>query len=181
MIFPFFAAFLAPAFLATEVSARTDLSGCVSSDTVAFGGASVIWYVPGSGEICDFLDCGGGRAPPKTTVPGCPLYSGTATYSPSYLPGYGSSTIATSTSAAAQSETSSSTEDDDTTILTGTRSATITSAATLTTTGTTASTGGSGTASSSQSVSTGAAPLPAVTGPLGIAVGLMAAGAAALL
>ncbi|KAK0751284.1 hypothetical protein B0T18DRAFT_402181 [Schizothecium vesticola] len=31
---------------------------------------------PDTGAICDALDCGGGRAPPKTTVPGCPLYSG---------------------------------------------------------------------------------------------------------
>jgi hypothetical protein len=33
-------------------------------------------YDPDTGEICDLLDCGGGRAPPKTTVPGCPLYNG---------------------------------------------------------------------------------------------------------
>jgi len=69
-------------------AARTDLSGCVSTETIAYGGASLLWYVPGTGEICGFLDCGGGRAPPKTTVPGCLLYSGTSTYSPSYLPGF---------------------------------------------------------------------------------------------
>ncbi|KAK7613820.1 hypothetical protein JOL62DRAFT_342190 [Phyllosticta paracitricarpa] len=82
-------ALLATAILATGALAKTDLSGCTSSSTVAYGGASIIWYVPGTGEICEALDCGGGRAPPKTTVPGCPAYSGTATYSPSYLPGYG--------------------------------------------------------------------------------------------
>lgn len=76
------------AFAATAL-ARTDLSGCTSSETVAFGGASMIYYVPGTGEICAFLDCGGGTAPPKTTVPGCPLYSGTASYEPSYLSSYG--------------------------------------------------------------------------------------------
>ncbi|QKX64471.1 uncharacterized protein TRUGW13939_11645 [Talaromyces rugulosus] len=70
------------ALLATTTLARTDLSGCTSS----IAGASIIWYVPGTGELCQFLDCGGGRAPPKTDVPGCPLYTGTATYSPSYLP-----------------------------------------------------------------------------------------------
>jgi hypothetical protein len=69
--------------------AKTDLSGCTSSDTVAYGGASVIWYVPDTGEICEFLDCGGGAGAPITTQPGCPLYSGTASYTPSYLPGYG--------------------------------------------------------------------------------------------
>ncbi|OBT43744.1 hypothetical protein VE00_05628 [Pseudogymnoascus sp. WSF 3629] len=29
------------------------------------------WYDPLTGEVCDLLDCGGGRAPPKTDVPGC--------------------------------------------------------------------------------------------------------------
>ncbi|KAJ5292450.1 NADH-ubiquinone oxidoreductase 40 kDa subunit [Penicillium atrosanguineum] len=69
--------------------ARTDISGCVSSATSdQWGEASMIWYVPGTGEICSFIDCGGGRAPPKSE-PGCPLYTGTATVTPSYLPGYG--------------------------------------------------------------------------------------------
>lgn len=77
------------ASLATLAFARTDLTGCTSTDVSSPAGTSIAWYVPGTGELCDFLDCGGGRAPPKTTVPGCPQYSGTATYSPSYLPGYG--------------------------------------------------------------------------------------------
>ncbi|KAI0420733.1 hypothetical protein F5X98DRAFT_16605 [Xylaria grammica] len=89
----------AVALLAGLAAAKTDIGGCVSSQTVAYGGASLIWYVPDTGEICEFLDCGGGRAPPKTTVPGCPAYEGTATYSPSYLPGFGA--VATSTSAEA--------------------------------------------------------------------------------
>ncbi|PVH83309.1 hypothetical protein DL98DRAFT_513210 [Cadophora sp. DSE1049] len=69
--------------------ARTDLSGCTSTTA----GASIIYFVPGTGELCDFLDCGGGRAPPKTTVPGCPQYAGTATYSPSFLPGFGAGAV----------------------------------------------------------------------------------------
>ncbi|KAI1118503.1 hypothetical protein F5Y14DRAFT_216696 [Nemania sp. NC0429] len=85
------AALVTAALLAGHAAAKTDLSGCVSSQTVAYGGASLIWYVPGTGEICEFLDCGGGRAPPKTTVPGCAGYEGTATYSPSYLTGFGGS------------------------------------------------------------------------------------------
>ncbi|RYP72661.1 hypothetical protein DL769_004403 [Monosporascus sp. CRB-8-3] len=48
-----------------------------------------------TGEVCEFLDCGGGRAPPKTTVPGCPLYEGTMSSEPSYLPGFGGSATAT--------------------------------------------------------------------------------------
>lgn len=67
------------------VLARTDLTGCTSTSVSSPAGASIAWYVPETGEVCDFLDCEGGRAPPKTTVPGCPLYSGTASYSPLYL------------------------------------------------------------------------------------------------
>lgn len=67
------------------VLARTDLTGCTSTSVSSPAGASIAWYVPETGEVCNLLDCGGGRAPPKTTVPGCPLYSGTASYSPLYL------------------------------------------------------------------------------------------------
>ncbi|KAI0006837.1 hypothetical protein F4779DRAFT_545807 [Xylariaceae sp. FL0662B] len=82
------------AVLVGQAAAKTDLKGCVSSKTIAYGGASLIWYVPDTGEICAMLDCGGGRAPPKTTVPGCAAYKGTATYSPSYLPGFGAAQVA---------------------------------------------------------------------------------------
>jgi hypothetical protein len=97
--------------LAALASAKTDLAGCTSSDVIAYGGASVLYYVPGTGEICSFLDCGGGTAPPKTTVPGCPLYSGTATYSPSFLPGFkdGSAAAVSSTTYAAATTTNPST------------------------------------------------------------------------
>jgi hypothetical protein len=47
------------AALAVLASAKTDLEGCTSSETVAFGGASMIYWVPDTGEICSFLDCGG--------------------------------------------------------------------------------------------------------------------------
>lgn len=80
----------------TLALARTDLQGCTSSEVIAYGGASLIYYVPGTGEICSFLDCGGGLDPPITTQPGCPLYSGTATVTPSYLPGYGAGGAAAS-------------------------------------------------------------------------------------
>jgi hypothetical protein len=75
--------------LASSILAKTDLAGCTSSDVVVNGGASVLYYVPGSGEICSFLDCGGGRAPPKSDVPGCPAYTGAEAYSPSFLSGFG--------------------------------------------------------------------------------------------
>ncbi|KAK1960972.1 hypothetical protein LY78DRAFT_645650 [Colletotrichum sublineola] len=75
------------AILATAAMAKTDLAGCVSSEPTQGGSyAANVWYVPGTGEICEPLDCGGGRAPPKTDVPGCPEYKGSETYAPSFLP-----------------------------------------------------------------------------------------------
>jgi hypothetical protein len=96
--------------LAATVLAKTDLEGCTSSQTVAFGGASMIYWDPTNGEICSFLDCGGGRAPPKTTVPGCDGYKGTATYSPDFLPGWGSAS-ATSAPSASSVESESEVEE----------------------------------------------------------------------
>ncbi|CAI6337250.1 unnamed protein product [Periconia digitata] len=74
--------------LVAAVMAKTDYAGCTSSAV----GASLLWYVPESGEICKQLDCGGGRAPPKTNVPGCAAYEGTETYTPSFIPNYGQAT-----------------------------------------------------------------------------------------
>ncbi|KAK7697626.1 hypothetical protein SLS64_013365 [Diaporthe eres] len=75
--------------------ARTDLSGCTTfTSTVTinptaheYGNVyeSLVYYDPDTLEICTVPDCGGGRAAPKTGVPGCPLYSGTATPTPSFL------------------------------------------------------------------------------------------------
>ncbi|EME79194.1 uncharacterized protein MYCFIDRAFT_212158 [Pseudocercospora fijiensis CIRAD86] len=84
----------AAASLATLAMARTDLVGCTSTDVSSPAGASLAWYVPGTGELCDFLDCGGGAGAPRYDVPGCPMYTGTASYSPSYMPGWGSATAA---------------------------------------------------------------------------------------
>ncbi|KAK8140967.1 hypothetical protein G3M48_001215 [Beauveria asiatica] len=84
------AAVVAALSLASSAAARTDLAGCTYTDLVVkptqmAAYASRLWYVPDTGEVCAFLDCGGGRAPPKSTVPGCPLYTGTETYAPSYI------------------------------------------------------------------------------------------------
>jgi hypothetical protein len=89
----------------TFALARTDLEGCTSTDVSSPAGASVAWYVPGTGEVCEMLDCGGGRAPPKTTVPGCAGYVGTETYSPSYIAGYGASATAAPTATDSSSST----------------------------------------------------------------------------
>ena len=82
------------ALAATSALAKTDLQGCTYIDGVHTVPnrpdippyATRTWYVPDTGEICEFLDCGGGRAPPKTDVPGCGNYKGTDTYSPRYMP-----------------------------------------------------------------------------------------------
>ncbi|KIW08701.1 uncharacterized protein PV09_00648 [Verruconis gallopava] len=79
--------------LASSILAKTDLAGCTST----VSGASILYYVPDTGEICSILDCGGGRAPPKTDVPGCAAYQGSAPYMPSYLSGFGSTATLTST------------------------------------------------------------------------------------
>ena len=75
--------------LLTLTLAKTDLSGCTSSAVVVDGARYVQWWVPETGEICSGLDCGGGRGPLKFDVPGCPAYTGTLKYEPSYLPGGG--------------------------------------------------------------------------------------------
>lgn len=113
-------------------AARTDLGGCVSSQTTnQWHEASMIWYVPESGEICDFPDCGGGRAPPKTDQPGCAQYSGTETLTPSYLPGYGpSGKMAATTSTLAETTSSSTHSTTDTTETAKTTETTKTAAAT---------------------------------------------------
>ncbi|KAM0331256.1 hypothetical protein ACHAQA_002926 [Verticillium albo-atrum] len=90
MSFKLFASVTSLLLLATPAFGKTDLQGCTYSDSVFTPGhgtpyATRIWFVEDTGEICEFLDCGGGRAPPKTTVPGCGSYEGTDTYSPRFL------------------------------------------------------------------------------------------------
>ncbi|KAI0554629.1 hypothetical protein F4679DRAFT_305426 [Xylaria curta] len=186
------AALATAALLAGHAAAKTDIAGCVSSQTVAYGGASLIWYVPDTGEICAFLDCGGGRAPPKTTVPGCAGYEGTATYSPSFLPGFGASatstsaeTVATASSASEPSSSAASSSASSskatitsppTTILTGTATS---SSAAVTHSGSSsgvasssaASSGSAGSSTTSAPTNGAALPTAAVKGAFGI-VGL---------
>lgn len=59
----------------------------------------VHWFDPNTGEVCDPLDCGGGRAPVKTDEPGCPLYTGTKVRTTSYLSCWTPSVSASSTAA----------------------------------------------------------------------------------
>lgn len=93
----------------------------------------VHWFDPDTGEICDPLDCGGGRAPPKTDVPGCPMYTGTETRatSKSYLPCWTSSATATPTSESSAEVTSSTS---DSTTVTETSAPTVSSTTAVVTT-----------------------------------------------
>jgi len=181
--------------LAATALAKTDLAGCTSSETVSFGGAYMLWYVPGTGELCAPLDCGGGQAPPKTTVPGCAAYVGTASYQPSYLPGYGpngGSTLFLTASAAASTAVEAAstsvgglatyTVTAATSAITGTTEAssfaTITSAASLSISKTMSIGGNNLTATatvpSTTSQFTGAASAVAVKEVFGLAVGMVA-------
>ncbi|KAF2806189.1 uncharacterized protein BDZ99DRAFT_465842 [Mytilinidion resinicola] len=182
------------AALLTTALAKTDLSGCTTSNTVSFGGAYVLWYVPGTGELCAPLDCGGGMAPPKTTVPGCAAYVGTASYVPSYLPGYGpgsapatvsassawatSAVEASATGLAAYTVTPSSGAVAATTETGASTFAVITSAASLSITPTVSVGGNNLTATatgpSTTSQFTGAASAVAVREMLGLAAGVVA-------
>jgi cytoskeletal protein RodZ len=174
---------------ASLATARTDISGCISSQTTnQWHEASMIWWVPDTGEICDFVDCGGGRAPPKTTVPGCPLYSGTETVTPSYMPGWGpngklaatTTTVAQTTSSTKTTATGESSENTTTATQVETGNSMITAAPTsspvvsLTTTTSSASkvgntsVSGNSTTSATNAVHTGAASGFAATNLAGV-------------
>ncbi|KAK4464612.1 glycoside hydrolase [Cladorrhinum samala] len=77
--------------------------GCATHTFGTCADGIVHWYDPDDGQICDPFDCGGGRAPPRTDVPGCPQYKGTAIRqtTPSYMPCFGKATSTSSASAAA--------------------------------------------------------------------------------
>ncbi|KAK2606585.1 hypothetical protein N8I77_005323 [Diaporthe amygdali] len=108
--------------------AKTDLSGCTTfTSTVTidptsheYGNVyeSLVYYDPDTLEICTVPDCGGGRAAPKTGVPGCPLYSGTATAAPSFL---SADPLAPSTTSSVAAETTTSTAGSSPTVLVSTR------------------------------------------------------------
>ncbi|KAK3381931.1 hypothetical protein B0H63DRAFT_216395 [Podospora didyma] len=82
------AAILFLGFAPAGALAKTDYAGCTSTE-VLFNQiyTSILHFLPDTGEICQYVDCGGGRAPPKT-VPGCPAYKGTDTVTPSWYAGY---------------------------------------------------------------------------------------------
>ncbi|EEP78958.1 predicted protein [Uncinocarpus reesii 1704] len=86
----------------------------------------VHWYDVDTGQICDPLDCGGGRAPQRKNVPGCPAYTGTetratsASYLSCFTPSGASSTIVSMSASASPAETTAHAEPT-TAIVTGTR------------------------------------------------------------
>ncbi|RGP58725.1 siderophore biosynthesis [Fusarium sporotrichioides] len=78
--------------------------GCSTHSFTTCEDKIVHWFDPDDGMICDPLDCGGGRAPVKTGVPGCANYSGTETRGTSYLSCWKPSTTLATASAEATSE-----------------------------------------------------------------------------
>ncbi|TLS26573.1 hypothetical protein PpBr36_05117 [Pyricularia pennisetigena] len=63
------ALFLANLGLAVDCQNRS-YTTCDDTKTVQY-------YDLDTGELCPVIDCGGGRAPPKTNEPCCPAYKGT--------------------------------------------------------------------------------------------------------
>ncbi|KAK5662227.1 hypothetical protein OQA88_8132 [Cercophora sp. LCS_1] len=99
------------ATLALVALATPALSACENGYTYTACPNDVVrYYDPETGELCGGLDCGGGRAPPKTDVPGCPLYSGTSTRatSASYLWCFTPSGASTTASSSVSSTTTGS-------------------------------------------------------------------------
>lgn len=89
--------------------------GCATHTYGSCADGIVHWYDPDDGQICDPLDCGGGRAPPKTTNPCCTAaYTGTAVCvdTPSYMPCFTASSTSTvvKTTTAAGATTTTTTE-----------------------------------------------------------------------
>jgi hypothetical protein len=92
------------------------LSVCTGEYTYSFCEPDRIvrYFDPNNGELCGGLDCGGGRAPPRTDVPGCPQYKGTELpittpqYLPCWTPPGGASTKSTTAADAATKSGSSS-------------------------------------------------------------------------
>ncbi|KAL7818716.1 hypothetical protein V8C44DRAFT_318813 [Trichoderma aethiopicum] len=63
--------------LSLLAGANLVLAACEHYSFTSCDDGIVHWYDVNDGQVCDPRDCGGGRAPPRTDVPGCPLYSGT--------------------------------------------------------------------------------------------------------
>ncbi|KAF5259682.1 hypothetical protein FOXYS1_9697 [Fusarium oxysporum] len=79
--------------------------GCSTHSFTTCEDKIVHWFDPDDGMICDPLDCGGGRAPPKAGVPGCAGYTGTETIGTSYLSCWKPSTTLVAAAAETTSET----------------------------------------------------------------------------
>ncbi|KAJ5082216.1 Glycoside hydrolase 18 protein [Penicillium argentinense] len=118
------------------LASRVAAEGCNTISYTTCADRIVHWYDPETGEICDPLDCGGGRAPPKTDVPGCPMYTGSETRAtgPSYLPCWTPSATATATATDADPSTtfeSSSSSSGTVHIVTETSFSTVTGSSTV--------------------------------------------------
>ncbi|KAJ5193452.1 hypothetical protein N7449_009594 [Penicillium cf. viridicatum] len=174
--------------------ATTVFAACESISYTTCADTIVHWYDPTNGQVCDPIDCGGGRAPVKYDEPCCAAYRGTepcvsttstlSCWSPSTVAA--SSTIASASSAetTSASTTITATATTDTSVLSSTGVAAETSshsisgtttapstteAPTQSTNSETSESGTSNSSSSAQPVSTNiarthAGPLMAVAG-----------------
>ncbi|KAL7947724.1 hypothetical protein V8C42DRAFT_315401 [Trichoderma barbatum] len=68
---------LAISLFSLLAGANVAFAACETHSFTTCDDGIVHWFDPNNGQVCDPLDCGGGRAPPRTDVPGCPLYTGT--------------------------------------------------------------------------------------------------------
>jgi Predicted solute binding protein len=117
--------------------ATTVFAACESISYTTCADTIVHWYDPTNGQVCDPIDCGGGRAPVKYDEPCCAAYRGTkpcvsttstlSCWSPSTVAA--SSTIASASSAetTSASTTVTVTATSDTSVLSSTGGAAETS------------------------------------------------------
>ncbi|RFU72779.1 hypothetical protein TARUN_9483 [Trichoderma arundinaceum] len=102
---------IATSALSLLVGANIVFAACETHSFTTCDDGIVHWFDPNNGQVCDPQDCGGGRAPPRTDVPGCPLYSGTLLSVPvSYLSCWTPSSAAQLTTPTAVSDVATTSE-----------------------------------------------------------------------
>ncbi|OQD69400.1 hypothetical protein PENPOL_c002G09446 [Penicillium polonicum] len=143
--------------------ATTVFAACESISYTTCADTIVHWYDPTNGQVCDPIDCGGGRAPVKYDEPCCAAYRGTepcvsttstlSCWSPSTVAA--SSTIASASSA--ETTSASATATANTSVLSSTKAAAETSSHSISGTTSAPSTTEAPTQSTSSETETGSA------------------------
>ncbi|KAJ5966800.1 hypothetical protein N7501_003048 [Penicillium viridicatum] len=145
--------------------ATTVFAACESISYTTCADTIVHWYDPTNGQVCDPIDCGGGRAPVKYDEPCCAAYRGTepcvsttstlSCWSPSTVAA--SSTIASASSAETTSASTTATATANTSVPSSTKAAAETSSHSISGTATAPSTTEAPTQSTSSETETGSA------------------------